>query len=80
MDEEDQLRDWLGSFPPRRAVTPCPMPEPVRIARDTIFEEILDAIEVLKDLFGYEAVYFGIGCKAFPDAPSPDITSAQARG
>lgn len=26
MDEEDQLRDWLGSFPPRWAVIPLPMP------------------------------------------------------
>jgi hypothetical protein len=71
-DEEDQLRDWLASFPPRWAVTPGPMPASVQITRETLFEGVLDALDVLKAMFGYEAVYFGIGCKAFPEAPSQE--------
>jgi hypothetical protein len=30
-------------------------------------QDLLDAIEE----FGYEAVYFGVGCEVFPDAVNP---------
>jgi hypothetical protein len=79
MHEEDLLRHWFGSFPPRWMVTPFPMPEPARMVRETLFQEVLDKLEVLKDLFGYEAVYFGIGCKAFPEAILPEPESEPQR-
>lgn len=34
-------------------------------------KEVLYALEELKDLFGYEAVYFRVGIQAFPDAVNP---------
>jgi len=37
-----------------------------RIFRSLI-ADLLDAIEE----FGYEAVYFGVGCEVFPDAVDP---------
>ena len=37
-----------------------------RIFKSLIYD-LLDAI----DEFGYEAVYFGVGCEVFPDAVDP---------
>jgi len=46
---------------------PAPV-DPGEIRMRTIFalllHDLLDAI----DEFGYEAVYFGVGCEVFPDA------------
>ena len=36
-----------------------------------IFHNLLYELELAKDAFGYEAVYFGVGCEAFPDAVNP---------
>jgi len=33
----------------------------------SLIQDLLDAI----DEFGYEAVYFGVGCEVFPDAVDP---------
>lgn len=33
----------------------------------SLIHDLLDAIEE----FGYEAVYFGVGCEVFPDAVDP---------
>jgi hypothetical protein len=73
MDEAQLLRDWLASFPARWTVQPFPPPETLRDAyREALFHEILAELDLLKELFGYEAVYVGIGCKAFPEAiPEP---------
>jgi hypothetical protein len=72
-DDENQLHTWLSSFPPRWAVHPLPASEASPSAyREALFQVFLDELEILKELFGYEAVYFGIGCKAFPEAPSQE--------
>ena len=48
----------------------CLDPETERRMRAIFYcliHDILDAIEE----FGYEAVYFGVGCEVFPDAVDP---------
>lgn len=66
---EKLLRNWLQSFPPRWAVTELPEPGASReVFQAAIFKEMNYELELLKELFGYEAVYFGIGCESFPDA------------
>ena len=68
-DEEQELRDWLHSFPPRWPAIPASTAGAEREAyRKVLFQEVIYELERLKDLFGYEAVYFGIGCEVFPDA------------
>ena len=36
-----------------------------------LFKDVLYELSLLIDEFGYEAVYFGVGCEAFPDAVDP---------
>ncbi len=38
----------------------------------SLIHDLLDAI----DVFGYEAVYFGVGCEVFPDAADPRLDPA----
>jgi hypothetical protein len=69
-DEVQALQAWLQRFPPRWAVQPWPAVGVLsETAREALFQEMIAALERLKDVFGYEAVYFGIGCTVFPEAP-----------
>lgn len=71
-DEERVLRRWLASFPLRRAVLPLPeIGAPLEAYQQPLFAKVTEDLELLKDLFGYEAVYYGIGCVVFPDAVDP---------
>lgn len=39
--------------------------------RDRIFKSLVYDLHDAIDEFGYEAVYFGVGCEVFPDAVDP---------
>jgi hypothetical protein len=70
-DAVHALQAWLQRFPPRWAVQPWPtVGAPSELSRDALFKDMIAALERLKDVFGYEAVYFGIGCVVFPEAPT----------
>lgn len=66
---ESQLRDWLASYPRRQDVTIRDETTAQRQAR--IFKGLLYDLQMAIDEFGYEVVYFGVGCEAFPDAVDP---------
>jgi hypothetical protein len=55
----------------RAALRDAPYPESREARQARLFhslkQDLLDAI----DEFGYEAVYFGVGCEVFPDAVNP---------
>jgi hypothetical protein len=62
MSEEEDLRAWLrtyGQMPP----------EPPSQAQ--VFKELIYLLEEAIERYGYEAVYFGVGCEVFPDAVDP---------
>jgi hypothetical protein len=72
---EEQVRHWLASYPQRQAIT---YPESASTLNETsearqarLFKGALYDLALLIDEFGYEAVYFGVGIQAFPDAIDP---------
>lgn len=73
--DDTQLKLWLASYPRvddmeygSRGLLPEETSEQ-RQAR--LFKDVLGELSLLIDEFGYEAVYFGVGCEAFPDAVDP---------
>jgi hypothetical protein len=44
---------------------------PLEEMQARVFHELITDLEQAKEVFGYEAVYFGVGCEVFPDAVDP---------
>jgi hypothetical protein len=64
VSEEENLRAWLRTYG-------FVSPEEREVMRVRLFKELISMLEEAIDLFGYEAVYFGVGCEVFPDAVDP---------
>ena len=64
MSHEDELHAWLRTYG-------HVSPEQREAMQARVFKELIVLIEEAIDLFGYEAVYFGVGCEVFPDAVDP---------
>ena len=63
-----QVARWLEEY--QRSETPQTPEDREGYMRQVfagLIHDLLDAIEE----FGYEAVYFGVGCEVFPDAVDP---------
>lgn len=72
---------WLRSFPPRLDVDPSHSAmvsgETVEARQARIFKGLCYDLSLAIDEFGYEAVYFGVGCEVFPDAVDPGWRDGQ---
>ena len=72
---KDELRQWLAAYPHRLEVemAPCGMRpgEATDARQERIFKGLLYDLSLAIDEFGYEAVYFGVGVHAFPEAVDP---------
>jgi hypothetical protein len=70
-----QIKRWLASYPRVWGVeygSRGLLPEETSEQRQArLFKDVLVELSLLIDEFGYEAVYFGVGCEAFPDAVDP---------
>jgi hypothetical protein len=70
--DKEQIRHWLQSFPPRLEVEHTDdnmvKGETQTTRQDRIFKSLIYDLSLAIDEFGYEAVYFGVGCEVFPNA------------
>jgi len=62
MSHEDELRAWLRDYGQM---------SPGQPSQEQVFKELIYLIEEAIERYGYEAVYFGVGCEVFPDAVDP---------
>jgi hypothetical protein len=75
--EEDgqTVQAWLAAFPHRaqiaRQIYDVMPGETVTMFRARIFKGLCYDLSLAIDVFGYEAVYFGVGCEVFPEAAGP---------
>jgi hypothetical protein len=68
---DHDLPTWLASFPPQAAIhyaEPLRSGEPPEARQARLFKAAIYDLLLLMYEFGYEAVYFGVGCEVFPDA------------
>lgn len=72
MEEEIQaLTQWFEGFCTREAAgNPVTAYEKAAI-QPLVFAGLIEDLRWAIEVFGYEAVYYGIGCQVFPDAVSP---------
>jgi hypothetical protein len=72
---DTRIKRWLASYPRVGNVeygSRGLLPEETSEQRQArLFKDVLVELSLLIDEFGYEAVYFGVGCEAFPDAVDP---------
>ena len=72
---DKRIERWLASYPRMGDVdhgSRGMLPEENAEQRQArLFKDVLCELSLLIDEFGYEAVYFGVGCEAFPDAVDP---------
>lgn len=78
MSKEDQLRRWLAAQPRRQDLCYAPIPGETPAERQArLFKGVLYELSMLIGEFGYEAVYFGVGCEAFPETVDPGWQDGQ---
>jgi hypothetical protein len=72
---DKRIKRWLASYPRREDVDDSYRgllhEETSEQRQARLFKDVLVELSLLIDEFGYEAVYFGVGCEAFPDAVDP---------
>lgn len=70
--QDQEMQAWLASYPRRTEVSFLPGYDSNPEARkERLFKEAIYDLELLKDEYGYDEVYLGVGCMVFPDAVNP---------
>lgn len=79
--QQHEVTAWLQSYPPRTDISLLPGLDATPLEhQERIFKGLICDLQMAIDEFGYEAVYFGVGCEVFPDAVDPGVAVTSMDG